>query len=53
MCLTPLFATSRVSNASLGDLNAFAGVNEFPARIACVLLPWNALAEILNRSECL
>lgn len=35
----------------LGDLPAFAGVSEFPARIACVLLPWNALTEHLNGSR--
>jgi nitrogen fixation NifU-like protein len=45
-----LFAMPCTSNECLGDLNAFAGVSEFPARIACVLLPWNALAEHLNGS---
>lgn len=48
-----LFLPPHAQVESLGDLNAFAGVSEFPARIACALLPWNALAEILNRSECL
>lgn len=46
-----LFETPRMQAESLGDLNAFAGVNEFPARIACALLPWNALAEHLKGSE--
>ena len=46
-----LFASPPKQVAGLGDLNAFAGVSEFPARIACALLPWNALAEYLNGSQ--
>src|SRR3989441_7693904 len=30
---------------SLGDLRALAGVSEFPIRIKCALLPWNALTD--------
>ncbi|MEK7729544.1 MAG: Fe-S cluster assembly sulfur transfer protein SufU [candidate division KSB1 bacterium] len=48
-----LFMTPRVNDESLGDLQAFAGVSEFPARIACALLPWNALTEYLNERQCL
>ena len=46
-----LFETDPALSKDLGDLQALAGVREFPARIPCVLLPWNALAESLNRSE--
>lgn len=46
-----LFASPHTRVGSLGELNAFAGVSEFPARIACALLPWNALAEHLNGSQ--
>ena len=30
---------------SLGDLRALAGVSQFPVRIKCALLAWNALQE--------
>lgn len=30
-----------------GELGLFANVREFPARIACALLPWKTLAEAL------
>jgi len=31
----------------LGRLGAFAGVNEFPARVKCAILPWHALRSAL------
>ncbi len=46
-----LFVSPSKPITGLGELNAFAGVNEFPARIACVLLPWNALTEHLHGSQ--
>lgn len=33
--------------AGFGDLTALAGVREHPARIKCVLLPWQALEDAL------
>jgi nitrogen fixation NifU-like protein len=30
------------------DLDVFGGVRSHPSRIACVMLPWNALAEALG-----
>ena len=32
----------------LGRLAAFAGVNEFPARVKCAILPWYALRSALT-----
>jgi len=32
----------------LGKLAAFAGVNEFPARVKCAILPWHALHSALE-----
>jgi nitrogen fixation NifU-like protein len=37
------------ADESLGDLRALSGVARFPARVKCALLPWDALAEGLNR----
>jgi nitrogen fixation NifU-like protein len=34
----------------LGRLGAFAGVQEFPARVKCAILPWHALHEALEGS---
>ena len=33
--------------AAFGELPALAGVRDHPARIKCVLLPWQALADVL------
>jgi nitrogen fixation NifU-like protein len=33
---------------TLGKLAAFAGVNEFPARVKCAILPWHALRAALE-----
>lgn len=46
-----IFETDCATPNALGDLQAFVAVREFPTRIPCVLLPWNALAESLNRSQ--
>jgi nitrogen fixation protein NifU and related proteins len=36
---------------SLGDLRALAGVAQFPVRIKCALLGWNALEEALSNER--
>ena len=33
---------------TLGDLETLAGVNEYPTRIKCAVLPWHALRSALN-----
>jgi nitrogen fixation NifU-like protein len=35
----------------LGKLGVFAGVNKFPARVKCALLPWHAIAATLEGKE--
>jgi nitrogen fixation NifU-like protein len=35
----------------LGKLGVFAGVNKFPARVKCAILPWHALAATLEGKE--
>jgi len=37
-----------VNLAALGKLAAFAGVNEFPARVKCAILPWHALRSAIT-----
>ena len=32
----------------MGKLAAFAGVNRFPARVKCAILPWHAIAATLE-----
>lgn len=34
---------------SLGDLVVLTGVKAFPARTKCVMLPWEAVGEVLSR----
>lgn len=38
-------------DALLGELAAFAGVQRFPARRACALLPWEALRRVLQEVQ--
>ena len=33
---------------TLGDLETLAGVNEYPTRIKCAVLPWHALRSAIN-----
>jgi nitrogen fixation NifU-like protein len=40
--------TTGTENPALGELNALAGVSEFPSRIGCATLPWRALEEALQ-----
>jgi nitrogen fixation NifU-like protein len=35
----------------LGKLGVFAGVNKFPARVKCAILPWHAIAATLEGRE--
>ncbi len=35
----------------LGDLQALAGVREFPSRVKCAALAWHALTAALNEAE--
>jgi nitrogen fixation protein NifU and related proteins len=35
----------------LGKLGAFAGVNKFPARVKCAILPWHAVSATLHGKE--
>jgi nitrogen fixation protein NifU and related proteins len=38
-----------IADDALGDLRALADVRRTPARAACALLPWHALADALGR----
>lgn len=35
----------------LGKLGVFAGVNKFPARVKCAILPWHAVAATLQGQQ--
>jgi nitrogen fixation protein NifU and related proteins len=35
----------------LGKLGVFAGVNKFPARVKCAILPWHAISATLEGKE--
>ena len=37
--------------AALGDLEALAGVRQFPVRVKCADLPWTTLEEALSNNE--
>ena len=43
--------TGRADGSALGDLQALAGVAQFPVRVKCASLGWNALAAALGRGE--
>lgn len=40
--------TQAATDRALGDLRALAGVAQFPVRVKCALLPWNALKDALR-----
>ena len=40
--------TGRAARGSLGKLEAFAGVREFPARVKCATLAWHTVRTALN-----
>jgi nitrogen fixation NifU-like protein len=35
----------------LGKLGVFGGVNKFPARVKCAILPWHAISATLNGAQ--
>jgi nitrogen fixation NifU-like protein len=43
-----LLTGGEVDRARLGKLTAFAGVNEFPVRVKCAVLPWHTLRAALE-----
>ncbi|CAI9086467.1 SUF system NifU family Fe-S cluster assembly protein [Candidatus Methylacidiphilum fumarolicum] len=45
-----LFLTSKetVDDSVLGELSCLKGVRHFPARVKCALLPWHALAKVIQ-----
>lgn len=45
-----LLHDARTPMQDMGELQVFAGVSEYPTRLPCALLPWQALAEHLNGS---
>jgi nitrogen fixation NifU-like protein len=43
--------TGDPADHNLGDLDAFAGVREYPVRIKCAILPWHALRAALEGEQ--
>lgn len=43
-----LVTEGKETEASLGKLNVFAGVYEFPVRVKCATLAWHTLRAVLN-----
>ncbi len=39
---------ARGIDPELGELSAFAGVGDFPSRIPCAMLAWDALRSVLH-----
>ncbi|MBU6448331.1 MAG: SUF system NifU family Fe-S cluster assembly protein [Rhodospirillales bacterium] len=37
-------------NPELGDLNALAGIAQYPSRVRCATLPWSALRDAITRA---
>jgi nitrogen fixation NifU-like protein len=46
-----MITTGTVNIEELGKLGVFAGVNKFPARVKCAILPWHAIAATLEGKE--
>ncbi len=44
-------ARGESSEPSLGKLEAFSGVSEFPARVKCASLPWHTLRAAIQNKE--
>jgi nitrogen fixation NifU-like protein len=38
-------------NPALGDLNALAGIAQYPSRLRCATLPWSALRDAVARGR--
>lgn len=45
-----ILTTGQVPPEDAGDLAAFAGIHQFPARLKCARLPWQALRQTLPRT---
>jgi nitrogen fixation NifU-like protein len=43
--------TTGTQGSDLGKLAVFGGVNKFPARVKCAILPWHAAAATLEGKE--
>ena len=43
--------TAGVPHEDLDKLSVFAGVNKFPARVKCAILPWHAASAALNGQD--
>lgn len=46
-----MITTGTPNLEELGKLGVFAGVNKFPARVKCAILPWHAVAAALEGTE--
>jgi nitrogen fixation protein NifU and related proteins len=46
-----LVTTGKMDVDEVGKLAAFAGVNKFPARVKCAILPWHAIVATLQGQE--
>jgi nitrogen fixation NifU-like protein len=46
-----MVTTGSPHSEDLGKLEAFAGVNKFPARVKCAILAWHAMSASLKGSE--
>ena len=46
-----MITTGSPGTEELGKLSVFAGVNKFPARVKCAILPWHAVAATLAGSD--
>lgn len=46
-----LFTEDPPSSSTLGDLNAFAGVKNFPMRVKCVTLAWHAVRSAVYKRK--
>lgn len=46
-----MITTGTPNIEELGKLGVFAGVNKFPARVKCAILPWHAIAATLEGKE--
>jgi nitrogen fixation NifU-like protein len=46
-----MITTGKADIEELGKLAAFAGVNKFPARVKCAILPWHAISATLDGQE--
>jgi nitrogen fixation protein NifU and related proteins len=46
-----MITTGNPNIDELGKLGVFAGVNKFPARVKCAMLPWRAIEATLDGKE--